>query len=156
MADDGKLDGKRELEIVRGIALAIVLIVLATRGGGPKPPPADAGQLALQQADAYAKQHPRDHDGAIARYEGVASQHGGSRWPAVEEGLRPKIGDFLAFGGQDGTITAVKDGQVSLKTPKGEVTLPIVKLGAKQALTYVLLKDDPRSRVRAIRLRRLP
>ena len=36
------------------------------------------------------------------------------------------------------------------------MTLPIVKLGAKQALTYVLLKDDPRSRVRAIRLRRLP
>ena len=51
MADDGKLDEKRELEIVRGIALAIVLIVLATRGGGPKP-------LACGNGDRWALSPP--------------------------------------------------------------------------------------------------
>ena len=66
-------------------------------------------------------------------------------WTAVEEGLKLKIGDFLAFGGAGGTITAVQGGQVTLKTPRGEATLPIHKLGTKQALRYALLKDDARS-----------
>jgi len=66
-------------------------------------------------------------------------------WAAVEEGLKLRVGQFLAFGGEGGTIAAVRNGQVTLKTPKGEATLPIAKLGTKQALMYALLKDDPRS-----------
>ena len=66
-------------------------------------------------------------------------------WVAVEEGLQFKVGQFVAFGGEGGTITAVKDGQVTLTTPKGKATLPIHKLGARQALMYALLEDDARS-----------
>jgi len=66
-------------------------------------------------------------------------------WAAVEEGLKLKIGGFLAFGGTGGTIAAVKDGRVTLTTPKGPATLPVHKLGVKQALLYAQLKDDVRS-----------
>jgi len=66
-------------------------------------------------------------------------------WAAVEQSLAAKKGRFLAFGGAGGSIAEVKDGQVTLRSGRAEVTLPIHKLAAKQALAYAEFKDDERS-----------
>ena len=50
------------------LVLATIVAWLATHGSGTaKPPQTDPAQVALQQADAWARQHPTDFDGAMAR-----------------------------------------------------------------------------------------
>jgi len=66
-------------------------------------------------------------------------------WAAVEASLAAKKGRFLAFGGAGGAIAEVKEGNVTLRSGRAEVTLPIIKLTAKQALAYAEIKDDERS-----------
>jgi formylglycine-generating enzyme required for sulfatase activity len=61
-------------------------------------------------------------------------------------------GQFVAFGGAGGKILAVQDGQVTVGGAGGaEFTVPVVKLGAKQALHYsgLKLKADARSKLMA-------
>jgi len=73
-------------------------------------------------------------------------------WGAVERSLAGKKGDFIAFGGAGGKIAEVKDGQVTVRGAGGaEFKLPLLKLGAKQALHYSGLKPkaDPRSKLMA-------
>ncbi|NQT85932.1 serine/threonine protein kinase, partial [bacterium] len=74
-------------------------------------------------------------------------------WRVVEKGLTARVGKFVSVAGAGGTLVAVKDGAMTVKTPQGAETRRIDQLTGKQAVATAGLGSDPRSkRMKAVLL----
>jgi hypothetical protein len=103
---------------------------------------AEADRMLKELAESGDYDHAAEH--LAADREAVTLLR--ELWVTVEKGLEGRVGKFVSVAGAAGALTAVEDGTVTVKTPRGEETRRVDQLTAKQAISYAGLGTDPRSK----------